>query len=214
MNQKDLLEVVSQLNGLYTSMFNTLVTVITIVFAVFGVAMPIMLTWYQNRRMRLEAAAIQKDVMSKLPSMVAEAVQAELTTLRNEVHRISREAAGAACHIQGNAAQAAGRLVDAIVDFCIATACFLHTGNHLSAQRSLAELKKCASAIVADSKHVIGRPESRDIQKFLELLRRHNSANGNIYFDSYNELHRVYDKLVPYPLPIEQLELDSLGGSA
>jgi hypothetical protein len=215
MQRKDLLEVVAQLNGLYTSMLNTLLTVVTIVFAVFGVAMPIMLTWYQNRRMRLEATRIQNDVLQKLPAMVRDAIEAELATLKNEVHRISRETAGAACHIQGSAAQASGRLVDAIVDFCIATACFLHTANHLSAQRALAELKKCASGILVDPvTYVIGRPESRDIQKFLELLKKYNSENGNIYYDSYNELNRAYDKLVPYPLPIEQLELDSLGGSA
>ena len=67
--------------------------------------------------MQLEASVIEQTILKKLPEMVNVAVRGELDTLKAEVHRLSRESAGAVCHIQATASQAADRLVDAIVDF-------------------------------------------------------------------------------------------------
>ncbi|HEX7153501.1 MAG TPA: hypothetical protein VF618_18585 [Thermoanaerobaculia bacterium] len=220
MSQKDILEVLDHLNALYSSLFGTLLTVVTVVLAVVGVALPMLLTWYQNRKLQVESQSLaqtirqgledemRKSVEARLSSFQAELRQflgRELDDVRTQMTIVHGEAAAAACHTQAAAAYKATELVDALVNYCMAVYYYLKISNHLNAQRALAELRQCAEQVAKTDSIAIERHESRDIQKFIIALRYYNEDYGNIYLDSYNAINRFYDKLVRYPLPVDEL---------
>jgi len=205
MTTKDVLEIVNHLNELYSSLFTTLITIVTIVLAFIGIALPILLTWYQNRRLQLEASMLESTVLSKIRKELPALLRPYILKVAGDIHRISRDNAGAHCHAQGDKAFGEAQFVEAIVQYCIATYCYLDSENHLNAQRSLHQLKACAAEIAKNLALTIEADQSRDIQKLIEVLKVYNQAHGNIYLDSYYELLRNYSRLVPKPLSTEEL---------
>lgn len=199
MQTADVLKATESLNTLYSSFFNTLITIVTVLIGVIGIGLPLLITWYQNRRLAFETEKIKSAVIEDLREQVNEILRKELQEVRTTIDRRFKEAAGANCHFQANKYHDDKQFAEALVNYAIAGFCYLESINLLSFQRLVRDLLACAEqAFQGDLK--LERHHSRDIQKFIVRIKRHNAENGNVFLDLYNEITMHYDKLVPYPV--------------
>ena len=199
MQTTDVLQATESLNALYSSFFNTLITVVTILIGAIGIGLPLLITWYQNRRLAFETAKIEAAVLGRLHEQISEILRKELEDVRRTVDRRFKDATGANCHFQAEKCHEERQFADALVNYSIAGFCYLESTNYLSFQRVVRDLLACAEEAFKSNLQ-LERHHSRDIQKFIVRIKIHNAENGNIFLDVYNEIRKYYDKLVPYPL--------------
>jgi hypothetical protein len=200
---KDLIEILNNLNSIYSGAFSNLITITVAIIAFVGVAIPIAITYYQNRQLKIEAEHLENKIDHKLIRVRDELerlinekvsseilsqtnlVKAELLTLKEEVKKHRNLALASAMHVQGNFSLDKGSMPAGIHSMQVAAHAYLKCGDEMNLRRAINVLMSAydkADDSIFDPLFEI----AESFNKLTEALTEENT-NGK-YSDSIREL--------------------------
>lgn len=141
------LEVVKQVSEFYSSSFNQLLIVGSVLAALIGIVLPLLIQFYQSREMRIQTGrlkseldaesaklldVVKAELHKELDAKFAEEKKTIVEALEKNTATIEKrlmKAEGNVYHIQGNGNLVRGKLHEACNDFCKAIELYCKSGN-------------------------------------------------------------------------------------
>jgi len=181
------LDVVNSVNGFYSGAFDKLFQLALALFALFGVALPILIQFYQKREMRIREAKLKVELLSTLEAKFNElekagksVMQQEFENLKKEMARNSNDAIGTAFVFQAINYLERGMGKKAFALFAKTLAYSVKTEDLVNVQSALRFVTENAlpkltkkdfedTAVVTEFKNTIGSAANMNANGLLDL---------------------------------------------
>jgi len=177
------LEILEKVNNYYDSAWNKLIITGSVIIAVVGVVVPLLIQWWQKKNIQLSEEALDvkmKDKFSalqvKLKDEIRAEYQSEITRLGLEVKKYKAEAKANAMFLQAASNFDLRKYKIALGDFSTACNLFITATEWLGVQDCLINIHACLENITKKDYEEYLRVNNVDLSKILKIINHHDDT--------------------------------------
>lgn len=204
----DPIEILKSVDEFYNSAWNKLIIFTSILVAVVGVIIPILLTWWQNRTLKIREDAIQKELNSsltitiknieeKLTNRINEEFDNKIEKIKSEMNQEVANIRAGTFHLQGNNNLKEKLYKLAIIDFFTAGENYLEGKDLLNLGRINNLIKNNLGKL---SKEELEELESENSEPSDYINKLEDSNENEVFTDLIRELKMSITKIKKTPV--------------